>query len=263
MGLIPAHAGKTPSRRSRTDPPRAHPRSRGENTRKSVHGSITAGSSPLTRGKPPQRRSRCPARWAHPRSRGENTPSRSLSGSRLGSSPLTRGKLDDLLGERPNGGLIPAHAGKTAPKARDSPSMRAHPRSRGENWGGLVNNDNTVGSSPLTRGKQPARFASWRAVGLIPAHAGKTLISNGEIPKGRAHPRSRGENKPGGRTKYEVEGSSPLTRGKLRLDTLQRRTGGLIPAHAGKTTRKARRRRSDRAHPRSRGENGDRLSACP
>ena len=30
---------------------------------------------------------------------------------------------------------------------------------------------------------------------------------------------------------------------------------GLIPAHAGKTTRKARRRRLDRAHPRSRGEN--------
>ena len=50
-------------------------------------------------------------------------------------------------------------------------------------------------------------------------------------------------------------GSSPLTRGKHNR---ARRAGvevGLIPAHAGKTGRFAPRGRSDRAHPRSRGEN--------
>ena len=50
-----------------------------------------------------------------------------------------------------------------------------------------------------------------------------------------AHPRSRGENKPGGRTQYEVEGSSPLTRGKRKHISINCTSHGLIPAHAGKT----------------------------
>ena len=53
------------------------------------------------------------------------------------------------------------------------------------------------------------------AIGLIPAHAGKTRARHEERSISRAHPRSRGENvavsvPTGGR-----EGSSPLTRGKL------------------------------------------------
>ena len=71
----------------------------------------------------------------------------------------------------------------------------------------------------------------------------------------RAHPRSRGENVTGGLCELRVSGSSPLTRGKPDRRDHRPRHRGLIPAHAGKTTRKARRRRLDRAHPRSRGEN--------
>ena len=56
----------------------------------------------------------------------------------------------------------------------------------------------------------------------------------------------------------EPPGSSPLTRGK-RLDRRQRALRGrLIPAHAGKTVPSCHRRRSARAHPRSRGENTSR-----
>ena len=53
IGLIPAHAGKTPllTRSSRTA--RAHPRSRGENAIAAGQASASYGSSPLTRGKPP------------------------------------------------------------------------------------------------------------------------------------------------------------------------------------------------------------------
>ena len=92
VGLIPAHAGKTPERRPRTVSSTAHPRSRGENVSSPFWGTLGSGSSPLTRGKPC---STCPpassvglipahagktttrpaalsALWAHPRSRGEN-----------------------------------------------------------------------------------------------------------------------------------------------------------------------------------------------
>ena len=91
-GLIPAHAGKTRSARSRCCRTEAHPRSRGENDPGSTQPERLMGSSPLTRGKPTHsaqrpyapglipahagktRRSR--RTWlssvAHPRSRGEN-----------------------------------------------------------------------------------------------------------------------------------------------------------------------------------------------
>ena len=51
-------------------------------------------------------------------------------------------------------------------------------------------------------------------------------------------------------------GSSPLTRGKPRLDEASLHRGGLIPAHAGKTSGSGCARSRPRAHPRSRGENG-------
>ena len=51
FGLIPAHAGKTSLTCSLTPPPRAHPRSRGENQAYLAATITTTGSSPLTRGK--------------------------------------------------------------------------------------------------------------------------------------------------------------------------------------------------------------------
>ena len=172
------------------------------------------GSSPLTRGKRPQgtaRRGRgrlIPAHagktsgavplWgagrAHPRSRGENLPAR-LSDPRVaGSSPLTRGKQVTVRCARGVRGLIPAHAGKTGNHFRLFLSFRAHPRSRGEN--GLLPGMEppTPGSSPLTRGKRFRQPACLRALGLIPAHAGKTAPLRRVYWSMEAHPRSRGEN---------------------------------------------------------------------
>ena len=48
-------------------------------------------------------------------------------------------------------------------------------------------------------------------------------------------------------------------RGKLRVVDVSLRPGGIIPAHAGKTPLKRRKRRSRRDHPRACGEN---LSEC-
>ncbi len=152
-GLIPAHAGKTtagtsPSRWRRAHPRsrgenssspswrvvlRAHPRSRGENDILQITNALKQGSSPLTRGKPSvalafffipglipahagKTRRSCgapPPGGAHPRSRGENDrPPRGVRQA-PGSSPLTRGKLEGVRVAARDGGLIPAHAGKT------------------------------------------------------------------------------------------------------------------------------------------------------
>ena len=91
---------------------------------------------------------------------------------------------------------------------------------------------------------------------LIPAHAGKTAALEWPAWRGRAHPRSRGENAQGQDLKFCHLGSSPLTRGKRPPSPGAARASRLIPAHAGKTACDRCAGRVRGAHPRSRGENG-------
>ena len=219
-GLIPAHAGKTALKGERDPIERAHPRSRGENTPIAVKVRVPSGSSPLTRGKltvPRGKQSEIrliPAHAgktllfpfgfrrepAHPRSRGENIRGGISLSLRRGSSPLTRGKLSPASRVRCQARLIPAHAGKTTRRAPPDSRREAHPRSRGENKGNVVDRCAVVGSSPLTRGKRIQGAFNSVYTRLIPAHAGKTRRGTTVRDRIRAHPRSRGEN------------SSPATR---------------------------------------------------
>ena len=181
--------------------------------------------------------------------RGLSTP------KQAGSSPLTRGKLIVVWTPASSSGLIPAHAGKTPPRKRPLTSTWAHPRSRGENVLGTVTGTINGGSSPLTRGKPIEPLLPTIAQRLIPAHAGKTTPHSRRGPRCGAHPRSRGENR---HTRPGLEdrvGSSPLTRGKRFGEEEIAGGEGLIPAHAGKTSRRSSTDRDNGAHPRSRGEN--------
>ena len=173
-----------------------------------------AGSSPLTRGKLSEPgagwssrglipahagktflgRVAAPRTRAHPRSRGENRGHHRPGRFDRGSSPLTRGKrvagIVGCLRDR----LIPAHAGKTSMISASASGAGAHPRSRGENMFIAPVPCSRTGSSPLTRGKRSGDPASGSVTGLIPAHAGKTLVIVVCVPSSAAHPRSRGEN---------------------------------------------------------------------
>ena len=133
--------------------------------------------------------------------------------------------------------------------------MEAHPRSRGENGVSIASEPDHAGSSPLTRGKHPARILRVIAPRLIPAHAGKTVRTSLSSRPSWAHPRSRGENAIPQRGGGTLRGSSPLTRGKPKALRGDAHHDGLIPAHAGKTARPASRLIPGEAHPRSRGEN--------
>ena len=235
-GLIPAHAGKTGTAGYGCESPRAHPRSRGENSPWPFVRPFTSGSSPLTRGKPVDaglprggpglipahagktvsERARVFVGGAHPRSRGENRACDSHSAATAGSSPLTRGKRRRGCSRTARRGLIPAHAGKTAGGVKSERDGGAHPRSRGENP--------PHGAPPGT------------SVGLIPAHAGKTHWESPPARPRRAHPRSRGENTSRPKRAIRMWGSSPLTRGKRLHAPRHLVDAGLIPAHAGKTS---------------------------
>ena len=193
-GLIPAHTGKTRAQPQHRDAIRAHPRSRGENCSRVISTMSRLGSSPLTQGKHLGTRSRgragrlIPAHAgktpssslpgvkarAHPRSRGENPSTARRIVCHVGSSPLTRGKRRRLVGRAAPTRLIPAHAGKTAPRSPPRSIRRAHPHSRGENYSASARIATRLDSSPLTQGKRRIILPTDRPVRPIPAHAGKT-----------------------------------------------------------------------------------------
>ena len=274
-GLIPAHAGKTSPGQGRPRWCAAHPRSRGENEQGRTPFLSPLGSSPLTRGKhalsirvrralglipahagktlpvsPRRSRTR-----AHPRSHGENMGLPIGYVSTPGSSPLTRGKRASGWHGASCGGLIPAHAGKTDQRGARGSTRAAHPRSRGENMVLRDRSRQSVGSSPLTRGKRISSTETAAYARLIPAHTGKTATGATSSRITTAHPRSRGEN---GRCSLSfslLRGSSPLTRGKRGLVVACEVGARLIPAHAGKTPYGTTPHLQSGAHPRSRGEN--------
>ena len=154
---------------------------------------------------------------AHPRSRGENYRHMQHDEALGGSSPLTRGKPVSWRIRSASSRLIPAHAGKTTRPAGTRAARQAHPRSRGENAGDRPLSARPRGSSPLTRGKLHGGTLRARRDGLIPAHAGKTILSLLTDLISPAHPRSRGENGENDDVAGLEVGSSPLTRGKLWL----------------------------------------------
>ena len=233
----------------------AHPRSRGENLGDDALSATPVWLIPAHAGKTSSISIMPSLPRAHPRSRGENKYYRVRTVTLPGSSPLTRGKHYRAALSLRRLGLIPAHAGKTAPAAPPLKGNRAHPRSRGENKTISPIASRRAGSSPLTRGKHTRRRRRRVRVGLIPAHAGKTgLLRPGSSSPG-AHPRSRGENAPDELEADFFRGSSPLTRGKLPVLGRELARAGLIPAHAGKTFVRQGKNHSPGAHPRSRGEN--------
>ena len=173
----------------------------------------------------------------------------------LGSSPLTRGKQAASCGCCVAARLIPTHAGKTLPNHDQTGVSKPHPRSRGENSVYGIAITAMSGSSPLTRGKRRDRRNHILTVGLIPAHAGKTLEDRRSRAQALAHPRSRGENLGAVIGWPRKVGSSPLTRGKRCLRAVRGLLLGLIPTHAGKTIGVSHPPGTRAAHPRSRGEN--------
>ena len=275
QGIIPAHAGKTRPMSWRPTSSGDHPRSRGENVRIVSVLWVFVGSSPLTRGKRargrrhplvqgiiPAHAGKTTCSWSprrtprdHPRSRGENFVTVGVTLGGVGSSPLTRGKQGLRLTLGGNRGIIPAHAGKTRGRMRASRGSRDHPRSRGENAKQMRVLTKAGGSSPLTRGKHPRRRRGPERPGIIPAHAGKTMNIDTRVGPLGDHPRSRGENAPARRGVRPSHGSSPLTRGKLCAWRRANSSGGIIPAHAGKTCTSALGSPASEDHPRSRGEN--------
>ena len=151
-------------------------------------------------------------------------------------------------------GIIPAHAGKRRKGHEPIYAGWDHPRSCGEKLRAAKWQPPYRGSSPLMRGKEAAMQHCGDYLGIIPAHAGKSVHIDYAQGIFRDHPRSCGEKACRSCAARCTLGSSPLMRGKAAVLHQMRHRIRIIPAHAGKSLSFSVARMNSRDHPRSCGE---------
>ena len=252
-GIIPAHAGFTDGGRGVGCPRPDHPRTRGVYSRSIRSWASRRGSSPHTRGLRRPGPGRRPRSRDHPRTRGVYLRSAVGCTVSAGSSPHTRGLQLTTFVTRSIRRIIPAHAGFTRHSRFLQLTPRDHPRTRGVYAHEPTPVGDEAGSSPHTRGLPPLPARVCGGPGIIPAHAGFTLPGVSYALSTSDHPRTRGVYETPLGEYIHTSGSSPHTRG---LQALVRRISaaqGIIPAHAGFTRSRPRRRGGGRDHPRTRG----------
>ena len=110
------------------------------------------------------------------------------------------------------------------------------------------------GSSPRMRGALGVVRTSAVLPGIIPAYAGSTVTIIGSLERYRDHPRVCGEHCVYSSLLITTMGSSPRMRGALTSSTSNRRSQGIIPAHAGSTSVEKFQRQGGKDHPRVCGE---------
>ena len=194
-----------------------------------------AGSSPLARGlhiSPScevRRRGIIPARAGftrrecrsrrrggdHPRSRGVYPTVTARVESIPGSSPLARGLRSRTPRSDQQERIIPARAGFTPTSSVAADGGADHPRSRGVYGSDVAPPVALEGSSPLARGLLDIRRDRIENRRIIPARAGFTVLSTGQVTIDRDHPRSRGVYGLRYCWRMRRTGSSPLARGLL------------------------------------------------
>ena len=153
----------------------------------------------------------------------------------VGSSPLARGLLNSVLTPHGRNRIIPARAGFTYRPSSRRASTRDHPRSRGVYLLLSTPSLPKPGSSPLARGLLLFNIGFYMGVGIIPARAGFTDGSEGDMGRRRDHPRSRGVYAWKVAEISELTGSSPLARGLPTATATTFLVLRIIPARAGFT----------------------------
>ena len=177
----------------------------------------------------------CASIRAHPRACGAHFDMVVIDESSSGSSPRMRGSRERIRAPADYDGIIPAHAGLTASFFFLLRGSRDHPRACGAHRADLRCNVSDWGSSPRMRGSLLRRPIFHSGHGIIPAHAGLTLLLQNAKAPPRDHPRACGAHiaRPSG---VDVsKGSSPRMRGSRVVVRHGDRIRGIIPAHAGLT----------------------------
>ena len=165
-----------------------------------------------------------------------------------------RGSLDIAFDADELRGIIPAHAGLTTLSPACARPHGDHPRACGAHCSYGDRRRVARGSSPRMRGSHTTAEDHIMDAGIIPAHAGLTIFMLALANTYGDHPRACGAHLMALRPSFTPLGSSPRMRGSRSSTCTMTRLIGIIPAHAGLTTRtSSRHAREVGSSPRMRG----------
>ena len=168
------------------------PRVRGKENRSKLFEGV-CGIIPAGAGKRASCRLGSCRDWDHPRGCGEKVDFLPCLKPGVGSSPRVRGKGVTGNFWKVDTGIIPAGAGKRHTRARSRRAKGDHPRGCGEKRSRMPQLPSRAGSSPRVRGKDSPVVVNVPPGGIIPAGAGKSLVT-ARPPRGVGdHPRGCGE----------------------------------------------------------------------
>ena len=151
----------------------------------------------------------------HPRACGEKQKKQQKQPVHSGSPPRMRGKGLDFCVLPFQKGITPAHAGKSGTAFPASSTYQDHPRACGEKPRCVLQNISLQGSPPRMRGKGNADRYDLAALGITPAHAGKSRNFPALARAALDHPRACGEKQ---KMRFSCRccgGSPPRMRGKV------------------------------------------------
>ena len=189
----------------------------------------------------------------HPRLRGNYVNGSSCVMLSRGSPPLTRELPAFTSIPCACNGITPAYAGTTSAKSDGNLLDQDHPRLRGNYSPETFSKICAPGSPPLTRELPMHRRLRKSIRRITPAYAGTTrnLLVDGSGK--RDHPRLRGNYFPIVDKVPLIMGSPPLTRELLDASRRSGAAAGITPAYAGTTRPAVTWKKTDRDHPRLRG----------
>ena len=171
LGIIPAYAGPTPAPAYISRTSGDHPRVCGAHSMTSPLANASVGSSPRMQG------------------------SRKLDNgvsATEGSSPRMRGSPEHGRLQSGHAGIIPAYAGLTHLQLVFCRCIWNHPRVCEAHESTSAGVTRSLGSSPRMRGSRSQTAAQRQRPGIIPAHAGLTVLCPGPESHPWDHPRACG-----------------------------------------------------------------------
>ena len=214
----------------------------------------SVGSSPHTRGTQPLLRGGRPCARVIPVYAGNAQATTTGPYLPDGSSPHARGTHrggDDPI--RPVR-FIPAYAGNAASRCSMRARISVHPRMRGERSKKPRTFWRHFGSSPHTRGTRTQHRPADAGRRFIPAYAGNAAPTALRVSGASVHPRIRGERVVYQNKLWDINGSSPHTRGTHTRVPVLIEYSRFIPAYAGNAVLHVPRHPCTAVHPRIRGE---------
>ena len=171
----------------------------------------------------------------HPRACGEKISRAYSSELVIGSPPRMRGEAKPTPGERSDGRITPAHAGRRILHWQWAGIRRDHPRACGEKRQASLSVMRNLGSPPRMRGEVKHKLRARPCARITPAHAGRSENSRLKWPKSKDHPRACGEKHTDLSSRSSVMGSPPRMRGEVTWQRSKIFRIRITPAHAGRS----------------------------